>query len=147
MKQVADKRRSDREFSVVGKVYVKRFLQHSFSTTPVSKLSPKYFGPNIVLARVGKVAYRLQLPKGTPPHLVFHVSLLKKAIEPTTTMSSNLPIADEDKEVIMEPQAIVDRRITYKEALPLMEVLVQWSHLHPDNTTWEYLPDLLKQYP
>ena len=47
-------------------------------------------------------------------------------------------------EVIRERQAIVDRRITYKEALPLMEVLVQWSHLHLDNATWEYLPNLLK---
>ena len=41
MKQTADKKRSEREFEVGDKVYlkVKRFLQHSFSTLSVSKLN------------------------------------------------------------------------------------------------------------
>lgn len=96
---------------------------------------------------MGKVAYKLQLPEGTTTHPVFHVSLLKKAIEPTATTSSQLPLVDEDMEFTAEPQAIVDQRITYKDTIPLTEVLVQWSHLHLDNATWEYLPNLLKQHP
>jgi len=149
MKQTADKRRSEREFEVGDRVYlkVKRFLQHSFSPLPVTKLSPKYFGPYVVLARVGKVAYKLQLPHGTPNHPVFHVSLLKKAIEPTAPTSTTLPTVAEDEENMAQPQAIIDKRITYQGTMPLTEVLVQWSHLHPENVTWEYLPALLSKYP
>ena len=89
MKQAVDKKRSDQEFSVGDKLYlkVKRFLQHSFSTTPISKLSPKYFVPYTILAKVSNVAYQLQLPKGNTTHPVFHVSLLKKAVEPIATTS------------------------------------------------------------
>ena len=103
---------------------VKRFLQHSFSSTPASKLSPKYFGPFTVLAKVGKVAYKLQLPEGKSTYPAFHVSLLKKTIEPMTTTCFQLPPVDEDKEVTVEPQAIADRRITYKDTIRLTEVLV-----------------------
>ncbi|XP_052209310.1 uncharacterized protein LOC127812824 [Diospyros lotus] len=100
MKQVADKKRSDRVFNVGDKVYlkVKRFLQHSFSATPASKLSPKYFGPFPILAKVGNIAYKLQLPDGVPTHSVFHVSLLKRAVEPEAT-SPRLLMVDEDIEL------------------------------------------------
>jgi len=73
---------------------VKRFLQHSFSATPTSKLSPKYFGPFLIIAKVGKVAYKLQLLDGVSTHPVFHLSLLKKAVEPKATISPNLPPMD-----------------------------------------------------
>jgi hypothetical protein len=43
------------------------------------KLSPTYIGPFVIIARVGNLAYRLQLPdsmKGL--HNAFHVSMLRK---------------------------------------------------------------------
>ena len=53
---------------------------------------------------------------------------------------------DEDVEVEVEPQAIVDKWVIHEGPLPLTQVLAQWTHLHPDNTTWEYLLQLLKQF-
>lgn len=46
------------------------------------KLSPRYTGPYLVTARVGALAYRLQLPESMSGlHLVFHVSMLRKYLE------------------------------------------------------------------
>ena len=95
---------------------------------------------------MGLVAYRLQLPKGVGLHLVFHISLLKKSIGPADVASSALPVPIEDMEE-GEPLAMLNERVIYNDTVLLTQVLMQWSHLHPDNTTWEYLPDLLQRFP
>jgi hypothetical protein len=48
-----------------------------FGTT--GKLSPRYIGPFEIIARVGSLAYRLQLPDSLRGvHNVFHVFMLRK---------------------------------------------------------------------
>jgi hypothetical protein len=48
------------------------------------KLPPRYIGPFLVLARLGNVAYRLEIPHTlVGVHNVFHVSQLKKCLKPT----------------------------------------------------------------
>ena len=66
MKQFADRKRSDREFEVGEQVYLRLRYQHlkSINQGPVTKLSPKYFGPFTITEKIGKVAYKLQLPEG-----------------------------------------------------------------------------------
>ena len=45
------------------------------------KLSPHYVGPNVILQRMGKVAYELKLPSElSSVHPIFHISMLKKCI-------------------------------------------------------------------
>ena len=49
------------------------------------KLAPRYIGPFRILAKLGSVAYRLELPSSLADvHDVFHVSQLKKCLRVPT---------------------------------------------------------------
>jgi len=82
MRGQANKKRRDVEFRVRDIVYLKLqpYQMKSLTTQINQKLSLRYYGPFEVLARMGKVAYKLQLSQESKIHLVFHVSLLEKCI-------------------------------------------------------------------
>ena len=82
MRQLANKKRSDRVLQVGDSVYLKlqpykqkSMLQH------YHKLVAKYYGPYVEIKRIGKVAYKLNLPSSLNIHPVFHVSILKMSME------------------------------------------------------------------
>jgi len=76
MKFQADKKRSFRSFNVGDSVYVKLqpYVQTSLANRSSNKLSFRFFGPFTVMAKIGDVAYQLQLPEDCLIHPVFHVS-------------------------------------------------------------------------
>nr|GEV64019.1 retrovirus-related Pol polyprotein from transposon 297 family [Tanacetum cinerariifolium] len=65
MKSQADKHRFDMEFEVYDWVYLKiqPYRQVTIRKGKQHKLSSKFYGPFQVIAKVGKVAYKLQLPE------------------------------------------------------------------------------------
>ncbi|XP_070004232.1 uncharacterized protein [Nicotiana sylvestris] len=74
------------------------------------KLSPRYIRPFEILDRVGEVAYRLALPPGlSAVHLVFHVSMLRKHIDPSHVLDFSTVQLDKDLTYDEEPVAIPDR--------------------------------------
>jgi hypothetical protein len=79
-KSYADVRRRDLEFAVGDQVLLKVSLTKGivrFGAT--GKLSLRYIGPSVIIARVGSLVYRLQLPESMKGvHNVFHVSMLRK---------------------------------------------------------------------
>ena len=56
-------------------------MERSDSIQEEGKLGPRYIGPFHVIAGVGRVAYRLELPTDfRQTHDIFHVSQLRKYI-------------------------------------------------------------------
>lgn len=76
MKSQADNGRSERNYNVGDWVYVKLQIYRQLSLKPHTfhKLSAKFFGPFQIVAKVGKVAYTLDLPADSKVHPTFHVS-------------------------------------------------------------------------
>jgi hypothetical protein len=76
MKMQADRHRSEKEFSVSDKVFLKLqpYAQTLVVNRPCPKLAFKYFSPYEILGRIGSRAYKLPLPPSSAIHPAFHVS-------------------------------------------------------------------------
>jgi hypothetical protein len=81
-KSYADTQRRLLEFKEGDHVYLKVSLIRGMRRFKVKgKLSPRFIGPFLILKRVGKVVYQLELPDHLADvHNVFHVSQLKKCL-------------------------------------------------------------------
>ncbi|GKF29738.1 hypothetical protein Tco_0096080, partial [Tanacetum coccineum] len=93
------------------------------------KLNPRYIGPFKILAKVGTVAYRLELPeKLSCVHSTFHVSNLKKCLsdEPLAIPLDEIHI-DEKLNFIEEPVEIMDREVKHLKQSRIPIVKVHWN--------------------
>ncbi|KAJ9541664.1 hypothetical protein OSB04_028170 [Centaurea solstitialis] len=149
-KSYADRRRSDLEFQVGDRVLLKvspwkgviRFRKRG-------KLGPRYIGPFTVLARVGKVAYRLELPAVLGQiHSTFHVSQLRKCL---ADESAHIPLddiqVDESLNYVERPVAVIDRKVKRLRRREIGIVKVQWQHRKGSEWTWEPEAEMREHYP
>lgn len=116
----------------------------SLAPRPYAKLAPRYYGPFQILSRVGEVAYKLDLPLEAKIHLVFHVSLLKKALKPQHSPQTLPPMLTEELELVVQPEDILQLRTNVGGN---MEVLVKWAHLPSCNNSWERASKMLEVFP
>jgi hypothetical protein len=144
MKHQADKGRSEREFSVGDKVFLKlqSYVQSSLMRRANNKLSFRFFGPFTVIEKLGAVAYKLDLPSSSVIHPVFHVSQLK--LSPgDQQVSSVLP---PDLQAFQVPVRVLQRRWSDGDHAA-EQGLIQWSNSPPELATWEPLAPLRQQFP
>ena len=148
MKSMADKHRSERSFEVGMKVYLKLqpYRQASVRQGVHHKFSAKYYGPFIIIAKVGQVAYKLQLPQDSQIHPVFHVSQLKLCKGDTQEVGI-LPHCGPDGVLSAEPEAIIGRRLAKMNNRAVMYVLVKWVNQPEENATWELYSELIERFP
>ena len=128
MKQQEDKGRTDRQFQVGDYVYLKLqpYRQKTVAKRICLKLAAKYFGPYKVLAKVGIVAYKLELPPEAKVHPTLHVSQLKKHVGEAMTQYQ-LSLMDSDGVIARELVAILDRGMNKKRRRLCTEV---WKVMH-----------------
>ncbi|KAD4981816.1 hypothetical protein E3N88_18487 [Mikania micrantha] len=149
-KSYAGKRRRPIEFDVGDRVLLKvspwkgiiRFRKGG-------KLSPRYVGPFQIKARVGKVAYRLDLPEELNEiHPTFHVSHLRKCLaDELAHVPLNDIEVDDRLNYIEEPVAIVDTKEKQLRNNTVHQVRVQWKHRKSSNTTWKTEDEMRRLYP
>ncbi|GJY59027.1 retrotransposon-related protein [Tanacetum coccineum] len=148
MVSLANKSKTDRSFEVGTWVFLK--LQPHRQVTvrqgQYHKLSSKYFRPFQIIEKIGKVAYKLQLPNHSLIHPVFHVSQQKECKGDVSNMGE-LSVCDKDGQLTAVLEAILDRRLGKVNNKPEVFVLVQWSNRDKTEATWERYDDLLARFP
>ncbi|GJU40894.1 hypothetical protein Tco_1193851 [Tanacetum coccineum] len=126
-KSYADLKRKPMEFKVGDRVMLKvspwKGVVHFGKG---GKLNPRYVRPFKVLAKVGNVAYRLELPQEfSRLHHTFHASNLKKcyAAEPLIMPLEGIHI-DDKLQFVEEPVEIMEREIKRlkQSRIPLVKV-------------------------
>ncbi|KAK6163921.1 hypothetical protein DH2020_000785 [Rehmannia glutinosa] len=110
------------------------------------KLSPRYVGPYKILQRIGKLAYRLELPSQfARMHNVFHVSRLKKY---RPNPEKPIQIQMENLSYTKKPIQIIDRQVCQLRKREILMVKVVWqNHNQDEDATWEMEEHLCNQYP
>ena len=149
-KSYADVRRKPLEFSVGDRVLLKvspwkgvvRFVKRG-------KLGPRYIGPFEILERIGKVAYRLELPEElSGVHNVFHVSNLRKCL---VKEAHHVPMdeirIDEKLNFVEKPVEIVDQIVRKLKKTKYTLVKVRWDSKRGPEYTWEREDQMRTKYP
>nr|GEX72508.1 putative reverse transcriptase domain-containing protein [Tanacetum cinerariifolium] len=149
-KNYADRKRKPMEFQIRDSVMLKvspwnrvvRFGNRG-------KLNLRYVRPFKVLAKVGKVAYKLELPQElSRVHHTFHVSNLKKCYsdEPLVMSLEGVHI-DDTLRFMEEPVEIIEREIKRLKQSRIPLVKIRWNSRRGPEFTWERKDSFKKKYP
>ena len=148
MKNQAEKNRVDRELDVGAWVYLKLqpYRQLTVRHGKQNKLSSKFFGPFQVIQRIGKVAYKLQLPATAKIHPVFHVSQLKPCLSDSASMGV-LPHCDDEGLIAATPLKLLERKVIKQNNRMVVIGLIQWKNGSIEDATWDNLADIVQRFP
>ncbi|GJX11915.1 putative reverse transcriptase domain-containing protein [Tanacetum coccineum] len=130
-----------------------RRLRRSFKSRAVSKppviVKRAMPIPFKIIAKVGTVAYHLELPeKLSRVHSTFHISKLKKCMADELLVIPLDEIQVDDKlHFIEEPVEIMDREVKRLKQSHIPIVKVRWNSRRGPEFTWEREDQMQKKYP
>ena len=149
-KSYADARRTDLQFKVGDKVFLKVSPSKGIIRFGVKgKLRPRFIGPYEILEEIGPVAYRLALPPSFGSvHNVFHVSQLRKYVyDPKHVIHHEEMMLNPDLSYEEKPEAILDRKVQQLRTKSITSVKVLWKHHGYEEATWELEDEMKEKYP
>lgn len=147
-KKYADKGRREVIFQADDMVYLKVAAQKGRDRFgKIGKLETRYIGPYRVIARIGEVAYKLELPPDMPLHPVFHVSMLRKHIRDPNQIEPEPEGLTTDLTYPQGPLRVGERRIRKLKKREIAQIQVFWGKQHRIVVTWEDEERIRAEYP
>lgn len=130
------------EFSVGDRVFLKLLphRQQSLVRRINQKLYACYYGHFPIIAKVGSVAYKLQLSDSAKIHPIFHGSLLKRAV-------GNHPGMEMDVVTPTRPVHCLATRTVSTQGTQTKQWLIQWENGNAEEATWEDAYAIQTQFP
>jgi hypothetical protein len=112
------------------------------------KLSPRYVGLYPIVKRIGKVAYKLELPPELAGvHPVFHVSQLRKCVVVEKRVPAQALDVQETLEYLEYPVRILDWAEKSTRSTTTRFCKVLWSNHSECEATWEKESIMREKYP
>ncbi|KAA8517141.1 hypothetical protein F0562_017434 [Nyssa sinensis] len=142
-------KRTERNFDIGDWVYLRLqpYKQHLVVQRKNLKLSPRFYGPYQIVERIGRVAYRLDLPSTSLLYPVFHVSCLKRKLGARNVLVTTIPPVAVGGGPQAEPEEIFQRRLRKKKGHAVSELLVKWKGLGFEEASWVDFRKLQKNFP
>jgi Chromo (CHRromatin Organisation MOdifier) domain len=143
MKDMYDRKHTELHFDVGSYVYLKLHKGYNIPETMLlgPKLSRQRTGPFKILERVGRLAYRLEIPEHWRIHPVISIAHL----EPAHADSFNRPTPDHPDAVFAdewEVEKAVNKRVKKLRGKEVVEYLIRWSGWGPEYDLWIKEKDL-----
>jgi hypothetical protein len=137
-KSYANNQRQPLEFEVGYRMYLRVSPTRGVKRFRIKgKLAPRYIDLFLILARLGNVAYRLELPPTLAGlHNVFYVSQLKKCLKPPVdVIVDDVSPLDTNMSYLEHPVKILDQqdRVTRRRTIRFFKV--QWSRNSEQEST------------
>eukprot|EP00873_Tetraselmis_striata_P025205 jgi/Tetstr1/445469/TSEL_033248.t1 len=138
-KVYADRKTSPVEFAEANTVWLS--TEHMLTRNqPTRKFRQRYIGPYPVTAKISSQAYRLRLPPTSDCHNVFHISRLRRCVNPDA-QSDAVPYSVEPPVDEFVVERVLDfsierREYMFKRGLCLV-FLVRWLNYDSSHDSWE----------
>ena len=82
------------------------------------------------------MAYEIDLPENSRIHNSFHVPRLKNVVVEKVKPCTELPSLNDEGKLILELEAIIDKREKILRNSTILKYLVKWKNLSTEDATW-----------